>query len=483
MTHTEFADQILTELAKPPATPATVIIDDSRRKNAGRCMGRLACHRLAQNADVPEPLRHNFFEWHGGLIALRNSPIADSFWTNLLPSIEEAVYSRSGTRPAAFLFIHWALDDGLLHAWAIPADVARACFAALKADAMTGRKTVLISLDDHSLHDAPNVPSLAPYYIGAALTEDEQAKLLEAIKTDDNVKQERFLATEGEVQDDYTAGVPDDVNDETEVGESPLYTFETVEFLQELPNHVNDGSWHEQNKRRYERVLRDPSQAMVEQLSARYIQRLNPAVGGGKRHLSILKKNDFGKGGYHDHYWFAFYDPAAGSKIKSAQLFVGFLGSRRIWQYGLAFGVSRGPYLERLLKSIAEKHRTVADYLRGAPIDTKVRLIVNETEHEMPPADFAQRLEHDVDGEFGLNGSSSNILIVREYPLESLPAHSETFVEEVGDYFTWAWPFFNAAVSGAWQSPETTKSEAMVADNGADDVDESARKRLTIWRS
>jgi hypothetical protein len=336
MNHAEFAQQILTQFTKLPSLLPRIEVSDSRRRNAGRCMAALALNRLSQNGDAPKqndeaPKRaQTFFEWRGGVIALRNSRIADGFWTNLVPSVEEEVHSLAGRQPVAFLLLHWAIDDAVIHAWAIPEDVARAAFASLKKDATTGRKTVFISVSDNQLKDAPDAPSFAPYYVRAEITDAEKAKLVEAVKTDDYIKQERTSATEEESESSSPAASIE-ADDDTEAEKSPTYTQQTVEFLLELPDHVEDGEWHEKNKRRYQRVLRDPSQSVVEQIAVRYIQRLNPAVAGGKRQLSILKKNDYGQGGYHDHYWFAFYDPAAGSKIKSVQLFVHFLGRKRLW--------------------------------------------------------------------------------------------------------------------------------------------------------
>ena len=150
-------------------------------------------------------------------------------------------------------------------------------------------------------------------------------------------------------------------------------------FLLELPAHTEDGDWHELNKKRYQTVLRDPSQNVVEELRAKYIQPLSPVVAGGKRHLSILKKNDYGKGGYHDHYWFAFYDPKAGSKTKSVQLFVRFLGGEKVWRYGFSMGNYCGEYLERLLTTLLAHRQAVAEYVRTAPTDTIVRLEFAET--------------------------------------------------------------------------------------------------------
>jgi hypothetical protein len=352
MNHAEFAKLVLSQLVKSPATLPPIEIDDSRRSNAGRCMVSLVCNRLSQSGDQPRNVHRTFFEWQGGVIALRNSRIADGFWTNIVPSVEEEVRSIADQQPAIYLLAFWAVEDGVLHAWAIPEDVARTAFASLKQDAETGRKTVFISLADHQLKDAPGVPSFAAYHIQTPISVAEQAKLAEAIKTDDNIKQER-QAEEADRQGVKESAEPSEDDDEGVVEVVPGYSDQTVAFLLELPNHVEDGEWHEQNKRRYQRVLRDPSQFIVEEIATRYIQRLNPAVAAGKRHLSILKKNDYGQGGYHDHYWFAFYDPAAGSKTKSVQLFVHFLGGKRVWG---VWSVD-GKLLRRVHVAVAEDHR------------------------------------------------------------------------------------------------------------------------------
>ena len=348
---------------------------------------------------------------------------------------------------------HWAIEEGELHVWAIPEDAARAAFSSLNQDGQTGRKTVIISLADQQLKGVPNPVNCEPFYVLAELTPAELAKLTEAIKTDDNIKQERIAVIEGaqESGDQVVEGA----DGESAPTETPIYTFQTEQFLRELPEHVKDSDWHEENKGRYQRVLRDPSQFIVDQLAARYIQRLNPAVAGGKNHLSRLKKNDFGQGGYHDHYWFAFYDPAAGSKIKSAQLFVRFLGSEATWYYGFSMGNQCDAYMGRLLNAIAANRGAVANYVRTAPAGTSVWLSVGTSEHRISPTEFADRINNDSNGIFGWDESPTSISIVREYPLDDLSDHAESFVQETGEYFTWAWPFFDAAVSGTWQSAKT----------------------------
>jgi hypothetical protein len=132
---------------------------------------------------------------------------------------------------------------------------------------------------------------------------------------------------------------------------------------------------------------------LVEALRDNYIERLSPEVAGGKRHLSILKKNDYGKGGYHDHYWFAFYDPSAGSKTKSVQLYFRMIGSEQVWQYGFAMGNYCEEYIGRLRSALLENPDAAAEYVRNAPSETSVRLWSgDDNEARMTPNEFADTL-------------------------------------------------------------------------------------------
>jgi hypothetical protein len=209
-------------------------------------MATLACHRLAQGGEQPQPKHHSVVFWKGGLIGLRTSRIADQFWTNLVPSMGEELHSFAREQPVVYLLLHWDMDDGVLHAWAVPEDVFFAAVEFLPKDDVTGRKTILIAPEDHQLKHAPGAPSFAPYYTRAELTEAERAKLLEAIKTDDNIKQQRLASEDEEVPDGEPDGVLTD--DGGSDGASPGFTDQTVAFVLELPQHIEDGPWHERNK-------------------------------------------------------------------------------------------------------------------------------------------------------------------------------------------------------------------------------------------
>ena len=377
MNHSEYSRQIKELLQQPPETLPLIAVNDKRSNNAGRCMTALACNRLGQSATVPQHLRHTTFHWNGGTFTLRNARIVDHHWSTAQISVGEQMHALAAEGPVAYVLTYWDMADGVLHAWVVPEDVAFDAFSRLPTNRTGAHKTVEVSADDHQLKNAPDAPSFEPYYCSSQLNDGEIEKLQEAIKTDDLIKRERMVAESAEeeaARDNDESGITETVDDDWSGEIAPGYTDETVAYLLELPAHTEDGNWHEQNKKRYQSVLRDPTQNLVEELRAKYIQQLSPVVAGGKRHLSILKKNDYGKGGYHDHYWFAFYDPQAGSKTKSVQLFVRFLGGERVWRYGFSMGNYCGDYLERLLTALFAHRQAVAEYFRAAPSDTIVRL-------------------------------------------------------------------------------------------------------------
>lgn len=477
MNHSEFAALILAALPVTPESLPVIAIDDRRRRNAGRCMTDLICHRLGLSEESPQHVRHTTFTWRGGTFALRNSRITDHHWSTAQDQVVARFHELGKKTPMVYLLTYWDVDSGVLHAWAVPENVAFEAFTRLSRKGQTASKPVEVSPQDHLLKNASGAPSFEPYYSHLTITAAERAKLLEAIKTDDSIKAER------EALDDEAAAVEEssEADDAEELDDDervPTFTEETVAFLEELPARTHDGEWHEQNRSRYERVLRDPCRALVEELRHRYIMPLSPAVAGGKRHLSILKKNDYGKGGYHDHYWFAFYDPAAGSKTKSVQLFVGFHGHERVWRYGLATGTYCGEYLARFQAALVSNRDAVAAYLRKAPSDTRVYLSTEDSEIEESATEFAERLMRSQRGIFDIESELVEINILREFPLATLPDLADTLVDDVGTYFEWNWPFFEAAMTGAWGAVPIVTATAKADDEAVGEVDEKAPKTL-----
>jgi hypothetical protein len=484
MNHTEYAERIRARLCQPPVALPRIDIDETRGKNTARCMTALVCNRLAGHDEQPRRVQQSVYHWDGGVFAVRNARITDHHWSTAWTSSVQQLHEIAQERPVVHPLTYWAIDDGVLHAWAVPEDIAFDAFGRLPTNPRWSEsKTVEVWPEDHKLKNAPFAPSFEPYYVRAEIAEAETAKLLEAIKTDGNLKQERAAAVKestgeetGEVRG--TTAPAGEEQDEFDSEAKPFYSAQTVEFLLELPNHVNDKAWHERNRRRYERVLRDPSQAIVDELREKYIRPLSPIVAGGKRHLSMLKKNDYGKGGYHDHYWYAFYDPAAGSKTRSVQLYVRFLAAEQIWRYGMSMGDYCDPYMERLYNAIMSGRQSVADYLHHAPPGTIFRLGVRDSTDQFSPSAFADRLANS-EAEILPSGTAPNdIEIIREYPLETLPDHAEGLVDEIGEYFTWAWPFFDAAMSGRWSGPSRSGTISKPDIEVAVDVDEDVPQTL-----
>ena len=101
------------------------------------------------------------------------------------------MHDMARDKPVAYLLLHWNLESVTLDAWAIPEPIAFEAFQKLPMHLRGNSRSVEIGADEHRLKNVADSPSFAPYYIRVSLTEMERAKLLEAIKTDDTIKQER----------------------------------------------------------------------------------------------------------------------------------------------------------------------------------------------------------------------------------------------------------------------------------------------------
>jgi hypothetical protein len=120
----------------------------------------------------------------------------------------------------------------------------------------------------------------------------------------------------------------------------------------------------------------------------------------------------------------------------------------------------------------------VADYTRSAPADTLIRLYSGTNTVQLSPSEFAESLSQPATTWFGLDGPLTDIAIVREFPLATLVDHAATIVDEVGEYFTWLWPLFEAAMAGHWNAPASKPANAQLIDDGANEVDEDVPETL-----
>ena len=464
-TDQQFCHNILHTLGDKPVTVRSVTLDEEKSRNAALCITTFLCDRLARSGDMPEVLEHTTIKWSNGVVNMRNA-VRDHLWTNLRPHLVERFKELSGSNPAAYLLTAWQPDGNVFHVWAVPAIVLHDALPRHGIE-QTEKRTVRIFPGIHRFERCDDSPDLSPFYRQLEWSKAELDKLLEAVKLDEAARRRK--------RDEAPSPESDDDDDSSEDQSTPGYTSATVAFLKELPSHVNDPKWHDVNKERYQNVLRDPTQRLVELLKSQFIERLSPEVAGGKRHLSILKKNDYGKGGYHDSYWCAFYDPSAGSKTKSVQLFFGLRGNQQPCTYGLSMGNYCEDYLRRLQDAIHKDATSAATYLRQAPRGTVVRLCKGESDKRMSPNEFAETILAHPDGVPTFEGLT-RIEVTQEFALDSLPDHDETLVHEVGTFFTWAWPLFESSMTGKWphSKPTLPKNPSESEDTVDVDVDEDA---------
>lgn len=465
------AQKVLDSIRGQPNTLPLIEAQEGRRNNAARCMNQLFCNRLSSAGETPVKLKHTTYQWGEGVIAVRNARVTDHHWSTLQTRVAEQLRKEGISKPVVYALTYWAISEGFLHVWALPEHIAFQIFAEIPFGKDGTYKTVEVFPDTHSVKNAPNAPDLSPYYIRTKLRREELGKLVEAIKIDRAAKR-IDQSLDGEVLDGEETG------EEFEPETAPGFNSATVTFIKELPRYVQDAEWHEKHKQRYQNVLREPARRLAEALRDKFIERLSPEVAGGKRQLSILKKNDYGKGGYHDHYWFAFYDPAAGSKTKSVQLYFRMIGSKDVWCYGFAMGNYCQEYIQRLRVALRANAKSAAEYVLHAPADTSVRLWADDVETRMTPVEFAHLLVSDSDEWFGENGKLSDINVVREYPLATLPSHESGLVDEIGEYFVWAWPFFEASMSGIWPKIAPMDQRNAAGGSAEEDVDEDAPRSL-----
>ena len=425
-----FSETVLTALTISPKSVPAVVIDEDKARNAARCITEYLCARLAQSGKTPEVLEFRTVKWGDGFINLRNA-VRDHLWTNLRTNFVEHFRELAAERPAAYLMTSWHPSSDMVHVWAIPEHLVYEAFPKHHVE-QTDKRTIEIFPDVHRFERCEDSPDLSSFHREFRWLKTEMEKLVEAAKIDEAARRRNRNEEPSQAEDD---------EESAESQTTPGYTSATVEFLKELPAHVNDGEWHEANKARFQNVLRDPSRRLVEMLSTQYIERLSPEVAGGKRHLSILKKNDYGKGGYHAHYWLAFYDPKAGSKTKSVQLYFALHGSAQIYRYGFSMGDYCDEYLARLLTAWQHSPDAAASYIRRAPEGTVAELTRGEKKQRMSPDMLAEVILNP--SKEGL-ADLTNVNVFREFALSTLPEHDDTLVHEIGEFFTWEWPLFEA---------------------------------------
>lgn len=248
------------------------------------------------------------------------------------------------------------------------------------------------------------------------------------------------------------------------------YTEDAVSFLRELPKHTQDPAWHRNNQETYQKQLRDPTEHLVTAIASSYLAPLDQRVAESNRPISILKKNDFGKSGYHSYYWFAFSDPDAGSKIKSVQLFAGFLGATDEVHYGLSLGYDSRPYLERFLQVLDAQPDEVARCFASLTATDEVRLEFRDKTHQTRGVgDLVEALRaRTLDAFFGDRRRLRWFNVERRVAsLEWLATRGANVLDDIGSAFVELWPLFEAARTGTLAQAGTKHGDD--ADDAVDD--------------
>ena len=262
-------------------------------------------------------------------------------------------------------------------------------------------------------------------------------------------------------------------------GAFPGYTGETVEFLRELPRHTEDAPWHQRNKERYKKVLRDPTIALARDIGRRYIAALDQDVAASKRPTSILKKNDFGGNAHHSHYWFALFDPAAKKKTESVQLFGIYATRQESIRYGLGVGHYARKYHDRFIGVLRSQPNEIADYLGSLPDGMRVRLEFKDKTNEVKSlGDLAVALRNGaLDGFLVDDGKLRSLDIERHIAsLDPLVERGHRLVDDIGSTFVALWPLFEAARTGTFQTTLAEDDGQKVA--SADEIDEEGPDSL-----
>ncbi len=305
----ELSKQILQQITQTPANFTGPPIEEKFRRNAGRVMQEIIRQRLQSGGTELVQQKNSRYAWGDGVILNRNSRVGDLFWTNLPPAqINELMQVASAT-PAVFLFCFFDMEAKKIDCWGLPDKLAFRSFATITAS-QSGPKNIVIDRSTNRFRNAGDSPDLTPHFQTVSLTSEEVNAVAAAIKQDAASKE--ILG--GDEEDDEESSLD--------------YSQATVDYVLALCDHTNDAAWHTKNKSRFQQVLRDPTTRLVDSLRTKYIQELDADVANTTKNFSKLKKNDWGQGGYYDHYWAAFYHPSAKSKTESCQLFLGLLGKR-----------------------------------------------------------------------------------------------------------------------------------------------------------
>jgi hypothetical protein len=256
------------------------------------------------------------------------------------------------------------------------------------------------------------------------------------------------------------------------------FTPQSVQFLQELPARRNDPAWHADRRDRYDESVHRPLAALLSAVRDRFIRPLSPEVAAGRRQLTGPRKNGYGRGAFHDHCGFSFYDPAVSSKARSPQLYFRLDGAAGTCEFGFAVGSGCDGYVQRLRKALRDAPDAVSDHLSAAPQGATVTRETRDHGRNWSAADWRELVRCDPAMALGSGMQLTAFSVHASFPLTELPELDADgrLAGEVGQFLAWAWPFFDASRSGRW--PGDDRGAVEPTGESASDLDETAPRTL-----
>ena len=239
------------------------------------------------------------------------------------------------------------------------------------------------------------------------------------------------------------------------------YSSDTIAFLKELPERLTDKAWHKKNSGRCKRILRSPTYNLVAHIGEKYVARLRPNgpdIAAAPRKVSLLHK-PYDKG-FYDYYWFAFYNPKDESRTESVQLYFYLDGGNDKWRYGFSLSDSRAEYFQNLRHAIQASPDDVQKHLSALQPPYRDGTIVELDDDNWPVPKWAELLQDSLSEATGGDCEDAYFSIDRSFPLDTLTEHDASLVDEVGQFFEWAWPFFSASITGDWPGGRSSPKPA-----------------------
>ncbi|MGZ0164652.1 MAG: hypothetical protein ACKVII_12065, partial [Planctomycetales bacterium] len=225
----EYAAQVLSVVQQTPDSFVSPALDEKGKRNAGTVMLRIITERLAAGGNTVERQKGSRFAWKEGVVLIRNSRVANGFWSNLPSSQLDTLAEVARSASTVMVLCHFELEQEVLHVWAIPANVALVALRSV-APNKNGFRTIFIYPSDQRFHQAADSEDLTPFYRQVPLSDSEAEALVAAIKQDEAAKE-------------LSASDNDDDEEVAENISSTGYSQDTVDYLVEGRDRGSSMLW------------------------------------------------------------------------------------------------------------------------------------------------------------------------------------------------------------------------------------------------